>query len=216
MATVNDLYIALFGFHAEREATQRYRKAIYEAHSLVTRNWFMTPMVTSNGDTLNVRVDASKAFYSIFTLADFPYSKTHKNYTLSKGNRGQARTSVTMPKPGELKRDPAYLQMLEDNKVWAAARDKAARNMVEEGMSAEIEKVLPHFRTILATKDEDVRGYLEGQGWTIAPEVTFNNWRPSGWILTSQPDGYGHDCGTYANVDWNEKTIKVTGWSSDD
>lgn len=216
MVKVNDLYIALFGFHAEREAIQRYQREAFEAHKQVHRSWFMMPIQTSNGDPLDVRVDASKAFYSIFTLADFEFSKTHKNYTLSKGNRGQARTFIEMPKPGVLKKHPAYLQMIEDNKTWAEVRDRAAKNMIEAGMCEEIEKVMPHYRTILTTKNEDVRGYLEGQGWTIAPEVTFDNWRPCGWILTTRPDGYGHDCGTYANVDWNEKTIKITGWSSDD
>lgn len=216
MATVDDLYTALFGFPARVRATHQYQKPAFDAHALVHQTWFTLPLKTSNGDTLDVRVDASKAFYSIFTLADFPYSKTHKNYTLSKGTRGQPRTFIDLPSPGALKRTPEYQKMVEDNKMWADARTKAAKNMVEEGMIAEISEKLPNFATYLNTKDEDIRGYLEGQGWTIAPEVTFENWRPCGWIMTSQPDGYGHECGTHAVVNWEAKTITVAGWSSDD
>lgn len=216
MATVNDLYIAMFGFHAEREAIQRYQREAFEAHKLVHKTWFVMPMLTSNCMMLDVRVDASKAFYNIFTLADFTFSKSHKNYTLNKGNRGQARTSITMPKVSEIKKHPAYLQMIEDNKVWALARDKAAKNMIEEGMSDELEKVLPDFRRIIALKDDEVEAYLKSKGWTIGEGVTFDNWRPCGWIMTTEPDGFGHQRGSYAAVDWNEKTIKSQGWSSDD
>lgn len=216
MATVSDLYTAMFGYPAQREAVKRYQQPAFDTYKMVTRNWFMTPMTTSNGDTLDVRVDASKAFYSIFTLSDFTYSKTHKNYTLSKGTRGQARTSITMPKASVLKKNPAFLQMLEDNRTWIAARDAAATAAIDEGMRNELSGVMPDYQEILDLTDETARAYFESNGWTIPSEVTFDNWRPCGWILTSRPDGFGHDCGSYANVDWDNKTFTISGWSSDD
>ena len=215
-ANATDLYISLFGFTALREAARRYQQPAFAAHKLAHRDWFMTPMTTSNGDTLDVRVDASKSFYSIFTLPDFAFSKTHKNYTLSKGTRGQPRISITMPKASVLKKDPSFLQMLEDNRNSIAIRDIQAAAAVDEGLRNEISGVMPDYQEILDLTDETARAYFESKGWTIPSEVTFENWRPCGWILTTRPDGYGHDCGTYANVDWKNKTFKVSGWSSDD
>ena len=105
---------------------------------------------------------------------------------------------------------------MEQNRQWTEARNNAAQNMIEEGMASELEGVMPEFRRVLALKDDEVRPYFENQGWTIPSEVDFTNWRPQGWILTSRPDGYGHDCGTFANMDWEAKTITISGWSSDD
>lgn len=216
MVTVSDLYTGLFGHPARVAAAHRLIKPAHDAYNLVVRSWFYMPMQTSNGDTLQVRVDASQAFYSIFKLADFEYSKTHKNYTLSKGTRGQARTFIAMPLPGVIKRSTEFKDFVAENKMWAVARQTAIERFTHDGMLEELLAAFPNCQEILDLKDEDARAYFESNGWEVPTDINFANWRPCGWTMTQGPDGYGHQCGLAVKVDWAERKFGSYGWSSDD
>lgn len=213
---IDHLHTALFGYTATREAMQKYQKPVFDTFEMTRPTYFNLPVTNNHGATLEVRVDASKAFYSIFTLLDFSFSKAHKNYTLSKGSRGQARTFVELPKPGAIKKSPEYIKYMADLKEWSDIRTDYTGRAISEGLVREISEVLPEYEEVLQLDSETAPGYFKAKGWKFPSNLDWTGWSPKGWILSSYPDGYGHDHGSHAIMDWSNKTISVAGWSSDD
>ena len=213
---IDHLHTALFGFTATREAMQKYQKPIFDSFELIRPFYFNLPVTNNHGVQMEVRVDARKSFYSIFTLLDFDYSKSHKNYTLSKGTRGQARTFVELPMPGQIKKSPEYIKYQADLKEWSDIRTRQTGQAIEEGLRRDLEEAFPEYEEVLQLSDDDAPAYFKSKGWDIPAGLDWKNWSPKGWIMTSRPDGYGHDCGTHAIMDWSSKTIMIAGWSSDD
>jgi hypothetical protein len=215
MVDIGDLVTAMFGYPVRSKIEGETRtKVINEFQASYPELWL--EVIDSAANDIRVCVDTSKVFYNIFTLRDFDYSKSHKNFTISKGSGKKPRVYVALPKPGDIKKMPEYIEWRAQVEEWQNCRTAAIRDAVNTRFEQELKGVMPEYQEVLALTDETAKDYFVSKGWEIPAGVSFENFRPSGWILTSRPDGYGHDCGTYANMDWENKRIYITGWSSDD
>lgn len=216
MASIEDLYRAFYGYHEGTAIEMSERTRVFQEYDKLRLNTFPITLTASNGEVMDLEVDASKAFHSIFSLVGLVYSNAHKNYTITRGTGKRARVYVELPKPGVLKTLPAYEEWRAKVDTWSKEKLAAAKKAGQDKMLERLAAEHPDYEDILNLDDDQVRDYLLAQGWTIPEDVTFDHWRPCGWIMTHRPDGYGHQCGSYANVDWDEKKIVVSGWSSDD
>jgi hypothetical protein len=214
--TVEDLYRAYYGYHEGTAVMQAERARVFQEFDALKLDQIELKLTTSEGEEITAKVDCSRAVWSQYSLVDYPFSPSFKNYTIRKGTKSRKRVFVELPKPGVIKTLPEYQEWMKQKAEWADARLKAAHDAAQAKMIEQMAAEHPEFQEILDLKDEDVRGYLEAKGWNIPQGLSFENWRPCGWILTSGPDGFGHQCGSYADVDWANKTIQITGFSSDD
>lgn len=215
MVEVADLYVAVFGHEVRRKLESEIRADVIDRWHEDERSTFEINISTNLGTALTISIGRDN-WYSPLKPTHYEYSKKHKNYTVIAGNRGREREFFELPSQKALKEHPNYLALQAYQKDFQERRQEAIKLGINNMMISEIKTVRRDFDAIMALTDDTARAYFEKNGWEIDPDVTFTGFRPCGWIMTERPDGYGHQEGTAASVDWEAQKIKVYGWSSSD
>lgn len=200
------------GWDRLREIEQEARKQVVARQDRPKSFKYVVPVGPDNVVMLSVDVVYTHGQFQ--PVEDFPYDKKTKTFTVKRGSRSAPRQFFALPYK-ELRDSAEY-------KAWQA-KINAAVNELYTLEKEEVERICagiittdPALEPYLRVTEDTVVGFLAANGWTFPVDLPFKDFSWAGWILTSGPDGYGHQQGTAVAVDFTNKNIYVHGWSSDD
>lgn len=200
------------GWDRLREIEQEARKQVVARQDRPKSFKYVVPVGPDNITYIPVDVVYSQGKYQ--PLEDFPYDAKTKTFTIKRGSRAAPRLFFALPYQ-ELRNSAQYKAWQE--KINTAANDLYKLEKEEvESICAGIISADPALEPYMRVTEDTVVGFLAANGWTFPADLPFKDFSWAGWILSSGPDGYGHQQGTAVAVDFANKNIYVHGWSSDD
>lgn len=101
--------------------------------------------------------------------------------------------------------------IMEEEKQMVLA--ELEKNLCEAARQAYADDI---FQLVKDKKFGELRQWYVDHGFTNVPPSIDQMHKLDSFITSSKPDGWGHQCGTGMNVDYEKKTFSAFGWSSDD